>query len=200
MIEINGKEYRNIQEQVEKNMEDIDDIKKAMPYPSNEYYNKTEADNKFQEILTTSDSISITDNEISVDEEWLESGFYTKTDSDGRYSRKLYKHDIIFSLADSEDHYAGAHIVIIDEYSQAYDFAKVRADWRGNIRPISYHRRQGESTLNNENTKVYIYFYLDNDDEIWFEENETFYSGSAVVTESVYSYKILAVNDTVELL
>ena len=120
MIEINGKKYRNIQEQVKENMEDIADIKAAMPYPSNEYYTKTEADNKFQEILTTSDSISITDNEISVDEEWLETGFYTKTDSDGRYSKKLYKHDIIFSLADSEDHYAGAHIVIIDEYAQMF--------------------------------------------------------------------------------
>lgn len=47
MIEINGKQYRNIQEQVEKNMEDIEEIKKAMPYPSNEYYTKEEADNKF---------------------------------------------------------------------------------------------------------------------------------------------------------
>ena len=199
MIEINGKEYRNIQEQVEKNMEDIDDINQRIPGTAN-FYTKTESDTKFQNKLTTSDSINITDNEISVDEEWLETGFYTKTDSDGRYSRKLFKHDIIMSLADTESHYAGIHIVIIDEYAQAYDYSKVRADWRGDVRPISYYRKQGESTLSNENTKVYISFYLDNDDEIWFEENETFYSGSAVVTETVNSYQVLAVNDTVSLL
>lgn len=47
MITINGKEYRNIQEQVEKNKDDIEDIKAVIPYPSNEYYTKTEADTKF---------------------------------------------------------------------------------------------------------------------------------------------------------
>ena len=47
MFEYDGKEFRNLQEQVQKNMEDIDEIKKAMPYPSNEYYTKEEADNKF---------------------------------------------------------------------------------------------------------------------------------------------------------
>ena len=47
MLKIGKKIYRNLQEQVQKNMEDIDEIKKAMPYPSNEYYTKEEADNKF---------------------------------------------------------------------------------------------------------------------------------------------------------
>lgn len=201
-IEIDGKVYRNLQQQVQKNMDDIQDIKEAMPYPSNEYYNKTEADTKFQDKLTTSDSIIINSEtkEISVDEDWLSTKCYTQTVSDGRYARKLYKHDILLSLVDSESHYAGAHIIIIDQYDEAYDYSKVRADWRGNIRPISYYRKQGDSVLTSENDKVYISFYLDNDDEIWFEENETFYSGSAVVTESVNSYQVMGVDDTVALL
>lgn len=148
-IEIDGKVYRNLQQQVEKNMDDIQEIKEAMPYPSYEY------------------------------------------------SKKLYKHDIMLLLVDSEDSYATAHIIIIDQYNEEYDYSKVKADWRGDIRPISYHRKQGASTLANENTKVYTSFYLD-EDEIWFEENETFYSGEAVVTESVNSYKVIDVNDTVE--
>ena len=44
MLKIGNKYYRNIQEQVEKNMEDIEAIKKSLPYPSEEYYNKNEVD------------------------------------------------------------------------------------------------------------------------------------------------------------
>ena len=51
MIEINGKVYRNIQEQVEKNKEDIESIQ----------------DSK-QDNLTAGDGIDITDNTISVDD------------------------------------------------------------------------------------------------------------------------------------
>lgn len=188
-IEIDGKVYRNLQQQVQKNMDDIEEIKAAMPYPSNEYYNKTEADEKFE---AKEDLATV-----------AETGDYEdllNTPDLTIYSRKLYKHDIMMSLADSESHYAGIHIIIIDEYSQAYDYSKVRADWRGEVRPISYYRRQGDSTLTSENTKISISFYLDNDDEIWFEESETFYSGSAVVTETVNSYQVLAVDDTVALL
>lgn len=46
MLKIGKKTYRNQQEQVAKNMEDIEEIKKAMPIPYNEYYNKTEVYNK----------------------------------------------------------------------------------------------------------------------------------------------------------
>jgi len=46
MLKIRNKTYRNLQEQVAKNMEDIEEIKKAMPIPYNEYYNKTEIDSK----------------------------------------------------------------------------------------------------------------------------------------------------------
>lgn len=46
MIEINGKIYRNIQEQVEKNKDDIEDLQESMPDLTN-YYTKTQSDNKF---------------------------------------------------------------------------------------------------------------------------------------------------------
>lgn len=44
MLKIGNKVYRNLQEQVEKNKDDIEDIKKSLPYPSEEYYNKDEVD------------------------------------------------------------------------------------------------------------------------------------------------------------
>lgn len=292
MIEINGKEYRNLQEQVEKNMEDIDELKNSgfsgyiagtgieitgddtktisidtddvVTRTTNQYIAATKTfvnseNPSGDNTVISSDEIRITnysgnryitmnrnhivatnigsenrydmdvtptsilatnsntghnkrtttqllfsndpdDNDTYEIQFPANSGTVALTSDLTDYSRKLYKHDIIMSLADAESHYAGIHIVIIDEYSQAYDYAKVRADWRGNVRPISYYRRQGESTLSNENTKVYISFYLDNVDEIWFEESETFYSGSAVVTETVNSYQVLAVDDTVALL
>lgn len=49
-IKIGKTVYRNIQEQVEKNKEDIEGIKKTIPYPSDEYYNKDESDAKFETI------------------------------------------------------------------------------------------------------------------------------------------------------
>lgn len=50
MLKIGNKTYRNLQEQVAKNMEDIDEIKKAMPVPYNEYYTKEEIESKLSEI------------------------------------------------------------------------------------------------------------------------------------------------------
>lgn len=52
MIEINGKEYRNIQEQVQKNMDDIADLETNV---SNNYYTKEESDNKYQTKEDTND-------------------------------------------------------------------------------------------------------------------------------------------------
>lgn len=43
MLKINGKVYRNLQEQVAQNMKDIDEIKKHVPYGDN-YYTKEEVD------------------------------------------------------------------------------------------------------------------------------------------------------------
>ena len=45
MIKINGKEYRNIQEQVAKNQEDIEELKNT---PAVDAYTKAEADEKFE--------------------------------------------------------------------------------------------------------------------------------------------------------
>lgn len=44
MLKVGKKTYRNLQEQVAKNMEDIDEIKKAMPIPYNEYYTKEQVE------------------------------------------------------------------------------------------------------------------------------------------------------------
>lgn len=46
MIEINGKVYRNLQEQVEKNQEDIELLKAKVPYPD-EFYTKEQSDDRY---------------------------------------------------------------------------------------------------------------------------------------------------------
>lgn len=48
MIKVGDKVYRNLQEQVSKNKEDIEEISKKIPYPPTEYYNKEETDEKFE--------------------------------------------------------------------------------------------------------------------------------------------------------
>ena len=50
MIKINGNEYRNIQEQVSKNMVDIKELKKHVPYEDT-FYTAEETDAKFQKKL-----------------------------------------------------------------------------------------------------------------------------------------------------
>lgn len=61
MITINGKEYRNIQEQVQKNMGDIDELK------NRQVYTKAEADDKFATISN------------------LYGNFYTREETDNRF-------------------------------------------------------------------------------------------------------------------
>lgn len=118
----------------------------------------------------------------------------------GSRVHNTYKHDIMLLLADSNDTYAAAHLIIIDEYASAYNLEKVVADWRGDMYPITYSRKSGSDVFSNlGHTKVFISFSLDGSD-LWFEENESFFSGEAVITESVNTYKILAINDTSTLL
>ena len=47
MIEVDGKVYRNLQEQIKKNMDDITLLKSKVPYPD-EFYTKAECDELFQ--------------------------------------------------------------------------------------------------------------------------------------------------------
>lgn len=67
MIEINGKQYRNLQEQVQKNMDDIEVLKEHVPYEP-VFYNKDQTDAKFvsKDNLTDSsiDDVIVADSEI----------------------------------------------------------------------------------------------------------------------------------------
>lgn len=65
MITINGKEYRNLQEQVQKNMEDIDELKAGGI--GIDAYTKDEADAKFQTISGMSTYATQHDLELSID-------------------------------------------------------------------------------------------------------------------------------------
>lgn len=65
MITINGKEYRNLQEQVQKNMEDIDALKAGGI--GIDAYTKTEADDKFQAKAGMSLYATQHDLELSID-------------------------------------------------------------------------------------------------------------------------------------
>ena len=66
-IIINGKTYRNLQEQVQKNMEDIEELQERVDYS---YYTKEESDAKFQTKADMSD-------------------YYDKTESDAKFQTKI---------------------------------------------------------------------------------------------------------------
>ena len=248
MIEINGKKYRNIQEQVKENMDDIAEIKAAMPYPSNEYYTKTESDTRYptrngdnefrgvnQFVETYIGKSHVDDDDVNLRAQVTGSEDYSRVsvepnsiiiesvneDEDeavigisateinlsaarvrvnGNIVHNTYKHDIMLLLADTNSQYAAAHLIIIDSTASAYTLPKILTDWRGNMYPVLYSRKSGNDVLNNTgHIRVFISFSVE-DSNLWFEENESFFSGDAVVTETVNSYKILNINDTVTYL
>lgn len=66
-IEIDGKVYRNLQEQVAKNTDDI----KLLKETSVDRYTNEEIDEKFQEKLTAGFGLTISDNTISKDKQYI---------------------------------------------------------------------------------------------------------------------------------
>lgn len=110
MININGKEYRNIQEQVEKNQEDIAELKSSTV----DAYSKTEADTKFstkvyvntelnkkQNTLTAGNNISISNDEISVSSNPIFNNVVV--DNDNYYSNPFQGTVIQFNTSGSND-------------------------------------------------------------------------------------------------
>lgn len=61
MVEINGKVYRNLQEQVEKNKEDIEELQQGIVVDA---YTKAESDARFQGKLTAGNNITIDENNV----------------------------------------------------------------------------------------------------------------------------------------
>lgn len=66
-ITIDGKTYRNLQEQVAKNTDDI----KLLKETSVDRYSNEEIDEKFQEKLTAGFGLTISDNTISKDKQYI---------------------------------------------------------------------------------------------------------------------------------
>ena len=81
MIEINGKIYRNIQEQVEKNKDDIEDLQESMPDMSN-YYTKTQANGLLDLKADKSTTYTKTEDNELLDLKADKSTTYTKTEVD----------------------------------------------------------------------------------------------------------------------
>ena len=89
MIEINGKIYRNLQEQVKKNMEDIEDLQQGVAVDA---YTKEEADAKFE---TISD---------------VYGNFYTRDQSDDRFPTESHMEFLLGHKQDTLT--AGSNITI----------------------------------------------------------------------------------------
>ena len=86
MIVINGKEYRNIQEQVQKNMEDIEELQEQV---DDGYYTKEESDAKFQTKADMSDYYDKTESNTKFQTKADMSNYYDKTESDAKFQTKI---------------------------------------------------------------------------------------------------------------
>ena len=94
-IKIGKTVYRNIQEQVLKNKEDIEEIAKKIPYPSTEYYNKDEIDAKLAEYYNKDEVADILLDYY--DKDAVDSkldDYYTKTEIDSILASYALKSDL----------------------------------------------------------------------------------------------------------
>ena len=127
--------------------------------------------------------------------------FDTRTEELEEYNltERRVKHDMLLYIEDSYNNYGVVHMIFFDNYPLEYDFAKIVRDWRTNIYAELYVRNCNNYHLDNfGTTRVYPSFYLDNSDELWFEEQEDFYvSGGQYTEESANSYHVLACNDKI---
>ena len=232
MIEINGKEYRNIQEQVEKNKDDIADLRTRIPY-EDQFYTRDESDARYprmaEQIATGTASYIRRDNDgnpyvgVSFRNQlkgmtyWAIDGILTtlkdedneldlqmtpaslvatKNEESFNLLRNNVQHDMLLSVVDSDMHEGQIHIIFYDNYPLAYDYAKIRSDFRGYLYSATYGRSVNGSTLTNNTSRIYLSFYLD-DDNLMVEEQDDFYAGSTYIEESVSAFKVMACNDKI---
>lgn len=143
---------------------------------------------------TYSASIEITDSSVHASKldptDWSVKSY--------ELTRYSVKHDMLFYVVDNNLHYGVVHMIFTDNYDYPYDYAKIFRDWRSYIYPEVYYRSCNSQTLSNlGGDRIYPSFYLDNTDELWFEEQDDFYSGSQYTEESANSYHVLACNDKI---
>lgn len=232
MIEINGKIYRNIQEQVEKNQEDIADLRTRIPY-EDQFYTRTESDNRYTRMAEQLEDNSVSyirrdgdgnpyfgvnfrnvnkgmtyyaidgilnvvkDEENELDLQMTaDSLVATKNDVSFNLLRNNVQHDMLLSVIDDDLHEGQIHIIFYDNYPLAYDYAKIRSDFRGYLYAATYGRSVNGHTLTNNTSRIYLSFYLD-DDNLMVEEQDDFYAGSTYIEESVSAFKVMACSDKI---
>lgn len=120
----------------------------------------------------------------------------TKNDVSFNLLRNGVQHDMLLSVVDDDLHMGQIHIVFYDNYPLAYDYAKIRNDFRGYIYPSTYGRNVNSVILTNNSDRIYLSFYLDVDN-LMVEEQDDYYAGSTYTEESVHTYKVMACNDKI---
>lgn len=231
-IEIDGKVYRNIQEQVDKNKDDIADLRTRIPY-EDQFYTRDESDARYprmaEQIDTGTASYIRRDNDgnpyIGVSFRGVEKGmtYYavdgiltvckdeeneldlqmtpgslvaTKNEVSFNLLRNVVQHDMLISVVDDEMHTGQLHIIFYDNYNAAYEYADIVRNFRGFLYPVTYGRNVNNVTLTNNIDRIYLSFYLD-DDNLMVEEQDDYYAGSTYTEESVHTYKVMACNDKI---
>lgn len=232
-MEKDGKVYRNLPEQVEKNKEDIEDLRTRIPY-EDQFYTRDESDARYPKMSERLEDNSVSyirrdddgnpylgvnfrnqekamtyyaidsittqlkddDNEITIHQTPGEF-VVTKNDVSFDLLRNGVQHDMLISITDDDLHDGQIHLVFYDNYADSYDYAKIKSDFRGNIFPSTYGRNINSSTLSNNLTRVYVVFYLD-DDDLMVQEKMEYYNGSQLYEEeTVGTYKVMACNDKI---
>lgn len=203
------------------NVLDAEDYETAIYYDTNNYNrptlfasndegshpttSKVQVDDSY--IYMHSDSYNHGDDDVTytgslnISPSGVTAGFYdTRTGQDEQYvlTERRVKHDMLIYINDSYEHAGVVHMIFFDNYPLPYDLAKINRDFRGYIYPEMYYRVCDSSTFDNvRGDRVYVSFYLDND-ELWFEEQDDFYISAGQYTEeSANSYKVIACNDKI---
>lgn len=108
-----------------------------------------------------------------------------------------YKHDMLLSITEDDTTYGSVHMIFINDTNTAYTISTLPGYLTSStyFYPIHYGRKFNNTEIINDIDRIYLHAWYNN--ALYFEEQDDFYSGQTYTVESINTFKVVAVNDTV---
>ena len=108
-----------------------------------------------------------------------------------------YKHDMLLSITEDGTVYGSVHMIIINDYSSAYTISTLPGYLTSStyFYPIYYGREYNNFKVFNDTDRIYLHAWYNND--LFFEEQDDYYSGQTYVSESINTFGVVLVNDKI---
>ena len=108
-----------------------------------------------------------------------------------------YKHDMLLCITEDETTYGSVHMIFINDTNTAYTISTLPGYLTSStyFYPIHYGRKYNNTKVINDIDRIYLHAWYNN--ALYFEEQDDFYDGQTYTAESINTFKVVLVNDTV---